>query len=257
MTQTRFGDQACQKLRARLDSYIDNELLTESNLEMMEHFGRCLPCTQEAQERQNVRKRLQTAVRDVKAPPGLEGRVRDRLRQATQPKPKKLFLMAAAAALAICFGVFRFHNSVGPILRIAFDDHLHCAVIHHAAIHGAGEANQLPDQLKGLTGIVRERVPAELALIVAHECKDQGRRFIHLTFGDDQHLLSVVITRREEGESIGGGTRQSVRDHFQLAAFETSEFFVYTVSDLPAEVNANVLTRLSTSVENFLTQFEG
>ena len=63
MTQTRFGEQACQKVLARLDSYIDNELLTESSLELMEHFQRCTACTRESQERRNVRARLQTAVR--------------------------------------------------------------------------------------------------------------------------------------------------------------------------------------------------
>ena len=47
MTHTKFGDQACQKFRAKLDSYVDNELLTESNLKMMEHFRRCTLCTQE------------------------------------------------------------------------------------------------------------------------------------------------------------------------------------------------------------------
>jgi Putative zinc-finger len=214
MTQTRIGDQACRKFRAKLDSYIDNELLTESNLEMMEHFGRCAPCTQAVQERQNVRERLRKAVRDIKVPPGLEGQVRDRLRQTTRPQPGKVFLMAIAAALAVGFGVFRIRDPVSPLLQIAFDDHLHSAVIHQSAVHARGEVNRLPEGLKGLTGIVRERVPAELALILVHECQDQGRRFIHLTFGDGHHLLSVVITRREDGESIGRGTRQSVRDRF-------------------------------------------
>jgi len=257
MTNTRPGDQACQQFQAKLDSYIDNELLTESNLEMMEHCGRCTSCSQQAEERRNVRKRLQNAVRDVKVPPGLEGRIRNRLQQTTRPKPRKLFLMAIAATLAICFGVIRFHDSAGPVLRLAFDDHVHCAVIHQAAVRRTGEANQLPERLKTLTSIVRERVPAELALIFAHECRDQGRNFIHLTFGDGQHLISVLITRKENGESLGSEMRQSTRDRFQLAAFETSEFFVYTVSDLPAQANAKILAQLSPVVANFLDELEG
>src|SRR5215510_12335934 len=104
MTQTRFGEQACQRFRAKLDSYIDNELLTESNLEMTEHVERCTSCTQEAQERRKVRRRLRDAVREVPVPAGLEERVRDRLRQPRQPQPKKLFLMAIAAALVLYFG---------------------------------------------------------------------------------------------------------------------------------------------------------
>jgi len=152
MTQTRFGEQACHKFRAKLDSYIDDELLTESNLEMIEHFRRCNACTQEAQERRDTRRRLQKAVRDVPVPAGLEQRVHNRLRQPKQPQPKWLFLMAIAAALALCFSVFRFHDSGGELLRMALDDHLHCAVIHHPVPRVPGEPNQLPEKLRGLAG---------------------------------------------------------------------------------------------------------
>ena len=189
MTQVRSDEQACQKFRAKHDSYIDNELLTEGNLEKIEHFRNCTSCTQEAQDRRSVRRRLSDAVREVPVPAGLEQRVRGRLRQPRQPQPKKLFLMAIAAALAFCFGVFRFSDSSGRLLRVALDDHLHCAVIQHPLPRISGEPNQLPERLKGLTTVVRERVPSELTLILAHECQDQGRSFVHLTFGDGRHLL--------------------------------------------------------------------
>ena len=254
MTQVKFGDQACQKFRAKLDSYIDNELLTEGNLEMIEHFRNCTSCTQEAQDRRGVRRRLRDAVREVLVPAGLEQRVRDRLRQPRQPQPKKLFLMAIAAALVLCFGVFRYSDSSGQLLRVALDDHLHCAVIHQPVPRTAGEPNQLPDRLKGLTGVLQERVPPEFALVLAHECREQGRTFVHLTFGDGRHLLSVLITRREHGESLGNGTRQATRDRFQLAAEESGEFVVYTVSDLAAKTNADILAAFAPGLRAFLDQ---
>jgi len=77
---------------------------------------------------------------------------------------------------------------------------------------------------------------------------------VHLTFGDGRHQLSLVITRRENGESLGGGVRRAARDHFHLAAFETDQFFVYTVSDLPAEANANILAAFAPEVRAFLDQ---
>jgi hypothetical protein len=254
MTQVRSDEQACQKFRARLDSFIDNELLTEGNLEMIEHVKNCTSCTQEAQDRRGVRRRLRDAVREVPVPPGLEQRVRERLRQPREPQPKKLLLMAIAAALVVCFGVVRFSDSSGRLLRVALDDHLHCAVIHHPVPSVAGEPNQLPERLKGLTGLVQENVPSEFALKLAHECQDQGRSFIHLTFADGQHLMSIVITHREDGESLGNGTPQTVRDHFQLAALESGEFFVYTVSDLPAQANADILAAVAPGLRAFLDQ---
>ncbi len=122
MTETRFGEQACHKFRAKLDSYIDNELLTESNLEMIEHFRWCASCTQEAQERRNVRCRLQNAVRKVPVPAGLEQRIRDRLRQPKRPQPKKLFLLAIAAALWSSFGVFPFRDPSGELVLMVSED---------------------------------------------------------------------------------------------------------------------------------------
>jgi hypothetical protein len=254
MTHTRFGEQRCQKFRAKLDSYIDNELLTESNLEMIEHFRRCNPCTQEAQERRETRQRLQKAVRDVPVPAGLEKRVRDHLYQPKQPQPKKLFLMAIAAALALCFGVFRVRHSSGELLRIAFDDHIHCAVIHHPVPRSPREPNQLPDRLRGLANMTRGRVPSDFALLLAHECHDQGRSFVHLTFGDGRHLLSLVITRRENGESLGANQRRAASDRFQLAAFQTDQYFVYTVSDLPSQANADILAGFAPELRAFLDQ---
>jgi anti-sigma factor RsiW len=113
MTQIGFGELSCQKFRAKLDSYIDNELLTEGNLEMVEHFRRCTSCTQEAQDRRNLRRRLRDAVREVPVPAGLEQRVRDRLRRPNQPQPKKkVFLLAIAAVLGFASASFRFVTRV-------------------------------------------------------------------------------------------------------------------------------------------------
>lgn len=79
MTQTQFGEQACRQVLAKLDSCIDNELLNASNPELLEHFQRCTACTREAEERRNMRTRLQTAVREARVPPGLERHVRSAL----------------------------------------------------------------------------------------------------------------------------------------------------------------------------------
>ena len=97
MIRTRFSEQRCQTFRAKLDWYIDNELLTESSLEMIEHFGRCNACTREARQRHDTRRRLQKAVRNVPVPAGLEKRIRERLHQPKQPQSKRLFLLRIAS----------------------------------------------------------------------------------------------------------------------------------------------------------------
>jgi anti-sigma factor (TIGR02949 family) len=286
MTQTRFGEQACQKVLARLDSYIDNELLTESSLELMEHFQRCTACTRESQERRNVRARLQTAVRDVKVPPGLEDRVRDRLRQTREPRPKNFLLMSIAATLAVCFGswvayqfgalrlttasqesyVAAISGQVASIIRVGLGDHLHCALLGQRGRRTEAGVDKLPAELKELIPIVHQHLPADLPLVLAHECRYHGRNFIHLTFQNGRTLLSLVIAKKQDGESLDGAKLPPALSQsgipmytasaraFHVAAFESRGFLVYTVSDLSQTDNLDVLAALAPSLQNFLNQ---
>jgi anti-sigma factor RsiW len=287
MTNTKFGEQACRQVLARLDSYIDNELLTESSLDLVEHFERCTACTREAQERRKARTRLQNAVRGAYVPAGLEERVRDRLRQSQQPHAKKFYPMAIAATLAVCLGslltyqaIYRFgalrattasqqsyiaaiSGQVATVIRVGLGDHLHCAVIRqrsNAAIRGI---DKLPAQYKQLIPMVHQYVPADLPLSVAHECSFQGRKFIHLTFRNGRSLLSLVIARRQAGESLGATSLLSQSgvpiytagvQQFQVAAFESRDFLVYTVSDLPHQKNLAVMIALAPTLRNLLDQ---
>jgi len=253
MTQIEFKDLDCQRFWAKLDSYIDNELVTETNIECTEHLERCPACMIEAEARQKVRLRLKTAVREVPVPPELEGRIRERLRRAKQPHPQRPYLMAIAAALAVCIGVFRSGGSFPPLLALGFDDHVHCAVQHRPAAKG-GPVDQLPGEFKQLLPVIRGRMPAKLPLLLAHECRDGQRDFIHLTFDDGRNLLSVVITRRQTGESLGDEIRGASHDGFQLAAFQTRNYFVYSVSDLNSTDNLAALDRIAPTLRGFLDQ---
>jgi anti-sigma factor RsiW len=286
MTQPSFGGQACKRALARLDSYIDDELLVESSLEVMEHFERCKGCMEEERERRKIRARLQTAVREVRVPRTLEWRVQDRLRQARRPQPKRLHLMAIAATLAACFGSWAAYQvgalrlttapqesylatisgQVAAIMRVGLADHLHCAVIRGRANRSQDVVDKLPAEFKELIPIVHEHIPVDLSLILAHECRYHGRAYVHLTFRNDRSLLSLVIARKQSGESLGNehlaptlspsgipmytaGVKQ-----FQVAVFESRNFLVYTVSDLPHENNLDVLAALAPSLQVFLNQ---
>jgi anti-sigma factor (TIGR02949 family) len=286
MTQTRFDEQACRKVLAKLDSYIDNELLTESSLELMEHFRRCTACTRESQERRNVRERLKTAVHEVKVPQGLEDRVRDRVRQTREPRPKNFHLMAIAATLAVCLGswvAYQFGASrltaisqesymaaisgeVAGIIRVGLGDHLHCAVLKQRGRRAEAAVDRLPMEFKGVIHIVHQHLPADLPLVLAHECRYNGRKFIHLTFQNGRTLLSLVIARKQEGESLDGANLLPALSQsgipmyaagakgFQVAALESRGFLVYTVSDLSQTENLGVLAALAPSLRNFLNQ---
>jgi len=77
---TGANRQTCPKVRAKLDWYIDGELTTEGNIEVMEHVQHCTSCSREIAKSRELRTRLRAAVQKVSLPSGLESRLRDHLR---------------------------------------------------------------------------------------------------------------------------------------------------------------------------------
>jgi hypothetical protein len=248
MTQLTFDEWACRNTRAKLDSYIDDELLVETNLELARHFQGCEACAHEAAERRELRGRLRAAARAVPAPVGLDERVRTRLRREGRSKAP-WSLMAVAAAVVLSLGSwFTFERRM---LGAGVGDHLHCAVIRQGFLKPVGQ-DKLSAQYKPILATARQHAPAGMYLAVAHECSSDGRKFVHVTFRDDQRVLSVIVTRRGEWERLPGGLHTGKVKGYSAAAFETGGYLVYTVSDLTKQDNLRILTAMEPALRNAL-----
>ena len=115
---------------------------------------------------------------------------------------------------------------------------------------------------KGLLPVVRAVVPEGYRVVMAHQCGYGNRKFIHVTFKKDGELLSLVVARREGGESLGAlaptllssGVRvyQSAADRYQVAGFEAGDFLAYVISDLNSNANLQITAKLAPSVSEFL-----
>ncbi len=269
MTVTRMGEPACRKALSQLDPYLDNELAAESNLDLLDHFRDCPSCSEEAEERRKMRARVRSAAREVALPRGLEDRVRQRLRESQQPRGSRFHLMAIAATLVISVGTWAAYRFGAPhgmdtILAIGLGDHVHCAVVRQTANPPKVPTNKLAPEWHELVPVVARYVPPDLPFSLAHECTYQKRKFVHMTFRNQDSLLSVVITRKQGSESLrsanllpalveGGIPIYAAADQkFQVASFEDSDYLVFTVSNMPPRRNLNVLVALAPAVRRFL-----
>jgi len=206
MREMNMDVRACRDVRAKLDFYIDNELLTETNHEVREHFDECAACAREADARRGLRTKLQESVRRSAVPADLERSVRERIRESARPAGAPWRMMAIAAAVLACVGSWLISGRRGfavatsprlaAILRVGFGDHLHCAVIRQRNNPARG-VDKLSAAFKPVIALAQSRVPADMPLAIAHECHFEGRRFIHLTFRNDRNLLSLIITLKE------------------------------------------------------------
>src|SRR5262249_36548519 len=152
-----FEGSQCRKVRSYLDSYLSNELMVETNLEVLKHLESCESCSRALEDRARIKEQLKRVVVSTKAPDALRERIRADIRRSDRFifNPRRSWMLAAAAmvVVALMLGIFfragshpetdiqhlsllaetRPGDVVGQILKVGFDDHVYCAVDHRMA----------------------------------------------------------------------------------------------------------------------------
>jgi hypothetical protein len=100
-------------------------------------------------------------------------------------------------------------------------------------------------------------------MILAHHCSYLKRQFVHLTLEKDGRLLSLVIARKQDGESFtnltpntehGTPIYQSNAGHYQVAAFDAGNFFAYVISDMKSKSNLQVAVAAAPAIREVLAK---
>jgi hypothetical protein len=291
MNRTTFGESACEKTRKYLDSYISNELLVETNHEVLRHLESCRECSGEVEARSALRSRLKTVARAESMPVELPAKIREALRAQGTPKSSAwaAWRWPAAAGAALAFAavawvgflpeklpaigdrpaqnayIREISSRMAAVLKVGLGDHVHCAFFRKKDknVPTVSEMEkELGPSFQGLLPAVTAAIPDGYRIVMAHQCGYLNRRYIHLTLENGGNLLSLVIARKQDGESFAGlspattqggiPVYQSAAGRFQVAGFEAGQFFAYIVSDLKSRANLEVASALAPSVRNLL-----
>jgi hypothetical protein len=275
-----------------MDAYIDNELLVETNVDVLQHIQECRPCADELNARTALRNRVRAAGQTEMVTPEFRVRVQQAVREEARPKRSRLWVQSvmAIAATGIAgvlisyqLGYLRWtaqsreafissiSQRVSYTMRIGLGDHVHCAVFrkYPKEIPSAEQmTHDLGPEYKDLLPIVRNAVPNEYTIVMAHQCQYHGRHFVHVALRGRSGLASLVITKRSEGEAFTRDTLVPALAHsnpalyqasvsrFALNSFETRAHLVYFISDLGAKRNVEMLTAMAGRVEEFLRRLE-
>jgi len=292
MNVISFGDGACEKTRRYMDSYISNELLVETNHEVLRHLENCPSCSAEVDARSRVKARLKAAVESQEAPADLAGKIRRQIHQGQSkslPAAWHLWAIAAAAVVLLSIGIWvtrtrtympevadrrgqdvfiqKVSQTVSKVLRVGLGDHIHCAVFRKYPKNPpalAQMAESMGPTFQGLVPLVKASVRNRYRIIMAHQCSYSGRHFVHVTLTDGSNLMSIVIARKELGESLEGlspsirasgvPVYQTVAERYEVAGFETSQYLAFVVSDLNAGNNLDMASHLAPAVHDFLAR---
>jgi anti-sigma factor RsiW len=265
----------CRDARELLDSFIGEELLVETNHELLRHLATCPDCSTELEGRRRIRSGVKQAfVRsaDLQVRPEFAEQLKTRLRASAQPTSRRAWQgrwLAIAASLLVVVvgaGTYLLRARVSEVTRLAAGDHQNCAVrfalqekpisLKEAAERYDAAYAQLettpPDTFRTAAGT--------LHIADRHSCVFGGRRFGHVVLRLDDHLVSVLMTR---DETTAGSSKTGARqlswlprmNGYGMASFRTAGHVVYIVSDLQdadfrkvAEALADPVSRLTALV---------
>jgi anti-sigma factor RsiW len=259
----------CRRALLNLDAELDATQTKWQN----SHMASCDPCRAEAAGRERVQMGLRRAVKSRPADTALEQQVKASL--APTPVQRRWQPYAAAAALLIAVGAYwigraienrltesayfqSLPESVSRIMRVGLSDHVHCAAFRKFRKPPAAE--ELPAPFRP----VLAHVPAGYRVLAAHECKAQGRSFIHLVMrGTEEKTVSLVMARKQAGETFASSSLRRVAGssvfteevpQFQIAGFEADSFLVFVVSDLAGSKNQQLASTLAGPLTSMLNK---
>lgn len=298
MTLQSPSSTPCEQFLAALDASTPPENVAAT---WRAHLAECENCRLELEARTKMMNRLRQAHQNVPTPPYLESRIRAAIAAVTtdadRSHQRSLWAFPPWASLAVMtvlavagFGiayelghlrltqasqdayVASISNRVASIMRAGLGDHVHCAYFRkfpkNAPVAAASLRQELGPEYRDLVDVVRRSVPGRYQLVIAHRCKYQGRQFIHLAAQDGGSLVSLVITRKGDGESFSTGQLPVSTEHdgvrfyqagvqrFAINAFETPQHLVYTISDWAPADNQRVLSAMASGVRQILDSVE-
>ena len=294
MKIVNFESGQCKRVRSYLDSYLSNELMVETNLEVLKHLESCEDCSRAFDDRARIKSELKRVVLNAQAPESLRERIRTDIRRTHRPNfvfSSSWMLTAAAAVVvvAVMLGVFfrpdGNSGKSGPpplsliaeaapddvaaqILKVGFDGHVSCAIDHGMAnnrITAEEMTNKLGPKYKGLVELVKEKMPLNYDLVIGHRCHYKNREFVHLIMRRQEDVVSLIITRKNGEAFPAAGSAAVIKlagipmyeaawHNLQTAGFETSDYLVFVISNETKRDNVQIASSLMPAVGDFLAR---
>jgi len=254
----------CRDIREMADSFLAEELLTETNHEILRHLDTCPVCRADLDGRRALRESIQRAFHrapDLGPSPDFAARLRTTLQNTAQRAPARRgarfpgwWALAATVLLAVALGLaYRGRiAATGALARAVVGDHRNCALQFRLA----GKPISLEDaaQQYGTAYRVLEKLPPDdvvtavgsAHVLERHSCVYGGRRFAHVVFSYGGERVSLLVTGVDgalrltlPGEALAHVTSWGRIDDMSLVSFRTPRQMVFVAGDV---VQSDLLT---------------
>ena len=234
----------CRDVRELADSFLSEQLLVETNHELLRHLETCPDCRAEIAARRAMRDSLRSAwarAEDLRPRPEFAAELAATLRPPRAGMSRRSVLrswwaMAAGVVLVAGGGALvrdvRSRSRLAALARVAAGDHQNCALRFNLAerpisLDEAGRRYGAP--YVELATLELPAIDGSLETIERHACVYQGRRFGHLVLHFHGVPVSLLIT---DGAPPPAPELESSDGGHQVASLPAGRFLGFVVADL-------------------------
>ncbi len=265
----------CRDVRDVADSFLSEELLTETNHEILRHLEGCPSCRSEIDGRRRLRGALRTAfdrAPELQLRTAFGDQLRGQLREAAgRRRPASSFTrrwFALAAGLVIVTGVvgdlivIRSKMPAGALAADAIGDHRNCALkfrLVRRPVPLEDAAQRFDSAYRLLLDAPPENVSmpdGSARVLERHSCAYGARRFGHVIMQYKGRVVSLLMTANDgvtgSADVVDGGPHLigQPADGLSVVSVSGSRHAILLVSDL----GSDELTELSRTVALPLAQ---
>jgi hypothetical protein len=260
----------CRDFRDVADSFLSDELLTETNHEVLQHLDTCPSCRAEIAVRRQLRGSLRAAfdrAPELQPRSDFAERLRHQVRVAAvdarrnKPLSRRWLMLAAGVVLAVgVSGAIFMTHSKGPVDAIARDaigDHWNCA-LKNRKVRTPVPLEEAAQRFDSVYRVLLTAPPDEIStpngparVVDRHSCAFGTRRFGHVILQYRQHVVSLLVTtddERSEGVTLPPDLDPHLHGEpvngLSVASIRGARHAILLVSDL----EGRELTQLSTTV---------
>jgi len=259
----------CRDVRDVADSFLCEELLTETNHEILRHLDTCPSCRTEIDARRRLREALRAAFNrapELQPSVDFQDRLREQMRQASDGEtrawtfPRRWLALAASVAFAAGLsGAVFLNRPIAPDDALALDatgDHKNCALkfrLVRMPVPLEEAAQQFDSAYRLLINAPPDEIPTlggPARVLERHSCAYDGRRFGHVIMQYRDHVVSLLMTGDERTPDAADTSDAIPRvigrpiNGLSVVSVNGSSHAFLLVSDL----GSAELTQLSTSV---------
>jgi hypothetical protein len=235
----------CRTVRELADSFLSEQLLVETNHEVLRHLETCAACRAELGARGAIRERLRGAFEtapELTPRPQFAAELAARLRPSAEPVSRRSLFRSwwAAAAGVVLAGTggsllvrqARSRAQLAALAAVAAGDHQNCAVkfnLSERPISLAEAARRFGMPYGQMASFELPAVTPPAVMLERHSCVYEGHRFAHVVVRYRGAVTSLLVTRGDAPAEPEIEVRSASSVVASLAA---GEFVAFVVSEL-------------------------